>query len=102
LKKVDELNINELNIKIHELSNVKVMDYDMIISLDNTRWIGDGSGTIKFKNISIKFYIDKNIVIYRTEDNELLNTFSEIKLDLKLKEIWKLKNQIDLIFSSYY
>jgi hypothetical protein len=105
LKKSDEESINKLSSRIDELSKLKIYDYALEIKLHEARWLCEGSGYININintNTSIKFYIDKDVVIYDTDDKELLNIFSKIQLDLRLKEVWQLKKQIGSIFNSYY
>ena len=92
---------NKLDDKINKLSKVKIVDYDIAIELHEARWIGEGSGDIKINNSNslIRFYFDKDKVVYITDDLILLKTLSEVDFDLRLKEMWKLMRERNSIFS---
>ncbi len=99
MKKIDEESIINIGKRIKELSRF----YNMTIKLHEARWIYEGSGYIKINNdINIKFYINEDRVKYFTEDRSLLDMFSNLKLDLRIKEIWGLKKESDSIINSYY
>ena len=89
---------NELSDKIDKLSKVKIDDYEIEIEFHEDRWIGDGSGDINIKSKLIRFYFDKDKVVYITDDLILLKNLSEIGLDLRLKEMRELMRERNIIF----
>lgn len=93
---------NELSDKIDKLSKVKIDDYEIEIEFNEERCIGDASGDIDIKNNNlnkiIRFYFDKDKVVYMTNDLILLKNLSGIGFDLRLKEMRELMKERNAIF----
>lgn len=93
---------NELSDKIDKLSKVKIDDYEIEIEFHKDRCIGDVSGDIDVKsnnlNKIIRFYFDKDKVVYMTNDLILLKNLSGIDFDLRLKGMRELMKERNAIF----
>lgn len=93
---------NELSDKIDKLSKAKIDDYEIEIEFNEERCIGDASGDIDIKNNNlnkiIRFYFDKDKVVYMTNDLILLKKLSGIGFDLRLKEMRELMKERNAIF----
>ena len=88
---------NEISNKLRNLSNLSIDSYDIEIELHKARYIGEGSGIIKVKSsssIPILFYLDNGKVKYVT-DSKIVEVFYKSNLDLRLKEMWKLKEEMN-------
>lgn len=93
---------NELSDKIDKLSKAKIDDYEIEIEFHKDCCIGDASGDIDVKsnnlNKIIRFYFDKDKVVYMTNDLILLKNLSGIDFDLRLKGMRELMKERNAIF----